>query len=183
MSVRKIYSCTKYLRSCLRRAISLPAIFEPIGHLSQCQAGLLREILLLVRRGISISHVAFLQSVSRSFFEAVNSLFAVPDRLRQRVFFAQSIFVDGAQRSTANFFSLAVVRLEPHLLEFRVTTWREGMTFQNRVEFVIGSAVKGNGGTRHQDALASTQQLSRWQGPKKSVMRNGIFFFLYLARE
>lgn len=176
------FICTKYLRSRLRRAISLSAILEPIWHLGQRQAGLLREILLLVRGGISISHVTFLQSVPRSLFEAVNGLLAVPDRLRQRILFTQSILVDGTQRSTANFLGFTVVRLKPHLLKFRVTAWRKGMAFQNRVEFVVSSAVKGNGGTRHQDALASTQQFSRRQRPKKSNI-NTEFFLIYLARE
>lgn len=167
---------TKYLRSRLRRAISLPTILEPIRHLSQRQAGFLREIFLLIRRGISISHVAFLQGVSRSFFEAIDGFFAVPNRLRQRILFAQSIFVDGAQRSTANFLGFAIMWLEPHLLEFRMTTWRKGMTFQNWVEFVVGSAMKGNSGTCHQNAFASTQQFSRRQRPKKSNINIELFF-------
>jgi len=158
----------EYSRSRLRSAIPLAAILEPIGHLSQRQAGLLREVLLIVRRGVSVSHVAFLQGVPRAFLEAVHGLLAVPDRLRQRVLLAQAVLVDGAERPAADLLRLAVMRLEPHLLEFRVAARRERMTLQDRVELMVGPPVEGNGRSRYQHALAAPQQLPGRQGPKKS---------------
>ena len=62
-----------------RRSVSLPSIFEPIWDLSSGEPSGLWQFSLFPRAGIRIVVVPFPQDLARLFFEAVGSLFAVPN--------------------------------------------------------------------------------------------------------
>ena len=82
----------------MRCSISLSSVLEPVAHLRQSQTGLLGQVPLLVGSRVVAPSVAVLESLSRLLLEAVDRLFAVPDRPRQRMFPSQPIFVNGACR-------------------------------------------------------------------------------------
>lgn len=79
-------------------AIPLAAILEPVGHLRQSEARLLRQAPLLVWRRVPVLLVALLEGDSRLLLEAVDGLLAVPDRLGQRVFLPDAVLVHGSCR-------------------------------------------------------------------------------------
>lgn len=83
------------LPSALRRSIALSSIFEPIRDLRKRQTSLLGQHLLLVGRRVAIFRVAIFQRIATFLFEAVDCLLTVPDRLRQRILFPQTVLVDG----------------------------------------------------------------------------------------
>ena len=62
-----------------RRPVPLPAILEPVGHLSHAQTGLLGQQPLLVGRGVTVVFVRVFEVGPGSFFEAVDDLLSVPD--------------------------------------------------------------------------------------------------------
>lgn len=159
----------------MRRAIPLPSIFEPVSHLGQGQACLLSQILLLLGERILRPHVALLQRVSRTFLEAVNHLLAVPNRLWQWILLPKPILVDGAERTSPDLFRLAVMRLVPHLLQFRVAIRGERMALQDRVELVVSAPMKSHRRPCYQHVLVAAEQLARRQRPQEPNHRNVRF--------
>jgi len=98
-----------------QRAISLASVLKPVADLCQRQAGLLRQLSLVLGRRISLDGEALFESAARALLEAVNSLLAVPYVARQRELASKSILVDGSQRPTTNLLRLGVVTGIPQL--------------------------------------------------------------------
>lgn len=120
----------------LRRPVALSAVLEPVADLREREAGAPGQVALLVRRRVPVLQIAVLQGRPRLLLETVHRLLAVPDGLRQRVLLAQPVLVDGAQRPAADLLRLAVVRLEPQLLQLRVVSRVEALALQYGVQLV-----------------------------------------------
>lgn len=97
-------------------SIPLPSVLKPVAHLLQSQASLFSDQALLLRSRVAILLVALLQQLSRFLLEAVHGLLAVPDCPWQRILPSYPVFVYSPQLSASELFSLAVMRLVPHIL-------------------------------------------------------------------
>lgn len=97
-------------------AVSLPSVFEPIGHLGGGQSGGFGQLALLSRRRVRVVAVPVAQHRTRLLLETVARLLAVPNGARQRELASHAVLAHRAQRSPAQFLRLDVVSLQPESL-------------------------------------------------------------------
>ena len=152
----------------MRGTVALSPVLEPVAHLRQRQTSLFSKCSLLVRCGVAILFIAFLQRLSRFLLETINCFFTVPDSLWERVLPTYSVLINCAQRSPSDFLGLHVVRLVPHLLQHVVIGAVEGVTLHDGVQFSEVATVEGDGSARLEHRLAAAEQLVRRQRPQEA---------------
>lgn len=106
---------------------------------------------------------------SRLFFETITRLLAVPNGPWQRKLATDPVLANGAQRPTAQFFSLDVVRFQPKRLQFGMIVWGKLMALQYPIQFFEIAAVEGDNCFRFEDTFVFMEFITGGQRPQETA--------------